>query len=126
MSLEVSEWSDQYQANLDNPPEDGSILRTLDGTPARLDIEVSEGKPPFVYGRVYVPCIVGEPVGWFLQSVESKAAHGWKCILLPKAREDCLKRCGVKNSIIPVKSLRVVRKSKSGSSLLCEVHEYEE
>lgn len=122
--MNTSEWSDQYQAHLDNPPEAGTVLQTLTSEPARLDIEIQEGKPPFLYGRAFVPCIVGEPVGWYLQPMGTKQAHGWKCILLPKAREECLRRCGLKDSTIPVKSLRIVRKSKSGSSLLCEVAEY--
>ncbi len=122
--MNTSEWSDQYQTHLDNPPEAGTVLQTLSSEPARLDIEIQDGKPPFLYGRAFVPCIVGEPVGWYLQPMGTKQAHGWKCILLPKAREECLRRCGLKDSTIPVKSLRIVRKSKSGSSLLCEVAEY--
>ena len=122
--MNTSEWSDQYQAHLDNPPEAGTVLQTLTNEPARLDIEIQDGKPPFLYGRAFVPCIVGEPVGWYLQPMGTKQAHGWKCILLPKAREECLRRCGLKESTIPVKSLRIIRKSKSGSSLLCEVAEY--
>lgn len=122
--MNTAEWSDQYQGYLDNPPEDGTILTTLTQEPARLDIEIQQGKPPFLYGRAFVPCVVGEPVGWYLQPMDTKQAHGWKCILLPKAREECLRRCGLKESTIPVKSLRIIRKSKSGSSLLCEVAEY--
>jgi len=122
--MNTAEWSDQYQAHLDNPPADGTILKTLTQEPARLDIEIQQGKPPFLYGRAFVPCVVGEPVGWYLQPMDTKQAHGWKCILLPKAREECLRRCGLKETTIPVKSLRIIRKSKSGSSLLCEVAEY--
>lgn len=122
--MNTLEWSDQYQAHLDNPPEAGTVLQTLSNEPARLDIEIQDGKPPFLYGRAFVPCIVGEPVGWYLQPMGTKQAHGWKCILLPKAREECLRRCGLKDATIPVKSLRIIRKSKSGSSLLCEVAEY--
>lgn len=122
--MDSSDWSDQYQNHLDNPPESGTVLSTLGDEPARLDIEIQDGKPPFLYGRAFVPCIVGEPVGWYLQPMGTKQAHGWKCILLPKAREECLRRCGLKNATVPVKSLRIVRKSKSGSSLLCEVAEY--
>lgn len=124
--METSEWSDQYQAHLDNPPTQGTILKAFGDEPARLDIEIKSGKPPFVYSRVFVPCVVGEPIGWYLQPMTTTETYGWKCILLPKAREDCLKRFGVKQSIVAIKSLKVVRVSKSGSSLLCEVNEYYE
>ena len=91
---------------------------------ARLDVELVDGKPPFVYGRVYIPHIVGAPLGWFLQPFDSDSAYGWKCILLPKAREEALRRLGITERRIPVKALKIVRYSRTGSSVLCEVAEY--
>ena len=121
----VSNWTEQYQHFIDNPPQEGDILTTITSdAPARLDLEFHEGKPPFVYGRAYVPCIVGEALGWFLQPVGCENAHGLKCILLPKAREELLRKRGVRNAIISVKSLRVVRWSQTKQSLLCEVADY--
>jgi hypothetical protein len=120
----MPEWKDEWQKHTDNPPKPGDILRAYGGGPARLDVELVDGKPPFVYARVYVPCIVGHELGWFLQGIDSDQAHGWKCILLPKAREECLRKLGLKEPVISVKSLRVVRASQTGNSLLCEVAEY--
>lgn len=117
-------WSEEYQRYLDNPPKAGDILSAYGDEPARLDVELTEGKPPFIYGRAYVPCVVGTPLGWFLQPATSDQAHGWKCILLPKAREECIRKLGVSEKILKVKSLRVVRVSQSGNSLLCEVAAY--
>jgi len=120
----MAEWRDEYEKYTENPPKPGDVLRAYGAALARLDVELVEGKPPFVYGRVHVPCVVGHELGWFLQSVDSNQAHGWKCILLPKAREDCLRKCGLKSDVIAVKALRVVRLSQTGNSLLCEVAEY--
>jgi hypothetical protein len=121
----MPDWKDEWQKHTDNPPKPGEILRAYgEGSLARLDVELVDGKPPFVYGRVHVPCIVGHELGWFLQSIDSDQAHGWKCILLPKAREECLRRCGLTSATIAVKALRVVRASQTGNSLLCEVAEY--
>lgn len=118
------DWSEEYQKLIDNPPGPGAILTTADGSPVRLDRTLADGKPPFVYGRAYVPEIVGSMLGWFLQSNDGKKTHGWKCILLPKARQQCFRKLGMTNEILLVKSLRVVRKSQTGKSLLCEVAEY--
>lgn len=122
--VEVQEWSESYQKCMDNPPSDGAILKAIGDDKARLNVELQQGKVPFIYGCAYVPCVVGEAVGWFLQSYETNSNHGWKCILLSKARDECIRRFGLNRTRIPVKSLKVVQKSQSGNSLLCEVHEF--
>lgn len=120
----MPEWKEQYQSFTENPPKPGDILRPYGDTLARLDVELVEGKPPFVFGRVHVPCLVGCELGWFLQGIDTTQQHGWKCILLPKAREECIRKCGLKEKVIGVKALRVVRYSQTKNSLLCEVAEY--
>jgi hypothetical protein len=124
MAKDLTEWKQGYQSYLDNPPAEGSILRAYGGQMARLNVEVVEGKPPFVYGRAYVPSIAGAELGWFLQAVDAEQGHGWKCILLPKAREECLRRKGITEDVIQVKALKVVRYSQTKNSILCEVAEY--
>lgn len=123
-SDEVSKWSAQYNETLENPPEEGAILVTLDGSPVRLTVEIKDGSPPFIYGRMYVPEIVGVKLGWYLQSEGIDTYHGWKCILMPRARGDLTKKVGLDGDTVLVKSLRMIRKSQSGKSYLCEVHEY--
>lgn len=117
-------WSKEYDACVNNPPKEGDILTTMDDGKAILVVELKEGVPPFVYGRAFVPEIVGADLGWFLQSVEGQGFYGWKCILMPRARTELIRKFGLQKEIIEVKSLRVVRLSKSGKSLLCEVNEY--
>jgi len=119
---EFQEWSEQYDALINNPPKEGDILKPMEGK-ALLTIELREGAPPFVFGRCYVPEIVGEKVDWFLQSSEDQNFHGWKCILLPRARAELIKEYGTKSEFVEVSSLRVVRPSQSGKSLLCEIPE---
>lgn len=118
-------WSKDYEHFQQNPPQPGTVLRAA-GTDeqARLDIELVDGSQPFIYGRAFVPCIVGTAVGWFLQSTDKKDTFGLKCILMPKARDELTRKKGLSESSIGVKALRVVRHSKSGSSLLCEIAEY--
>jgi hypothetical protein len=120
----AANWKESWQKHTDNPPKPGDILKAYGDVPARLDIELQDGKPPFVYGRVYVPCIVGHELGWFLQPADSTNAHGWKCILLPKAREEALRKLGMTKPTVAIKSLKVIRKSQTGGSLLCEIAEY--
>ncbi len=121
---EIQEWSDRYNEVTDSPPKEGDILVTLDGSPAKLIVEITPDVPPFIYGRVYVPEIVGIELGWFLQNEENDSFHGWKCVLMPRARADLIKTCGLSGETVLVKSLRVIRPSQSGKSLLCEVAEY--
>lgn len=121
--MSVLEWSDAYQRLIDNPPIAGQILAAV-GEEARLDVELTQGKPPFIYGRAYVPSIVGSELGWFLQPLSCSNAHGLKCILLPKAREELLRKKGITKPVLGVKSLRVIRWSESRNSILCEVAEF--
>lgn len=120
-------WKQQYEEATKNPPKAGDVLRTYDGTSARLTVELTEGRPPFIYGRAHVPHIVGQPIsGFVLQSVDTKSNFGWKCVLLPKAREEIMRRFASLPDVIPVKALKVIRASQTGQSLLCEVAEYAE
>lgn len=121
----LREWSKDYDACINNPPKDGDILTapSIDTLPA-LVVELQEGKPPFIYGRAYVPEIAGAPLGWFLQSDPEESFHGWMCILLPRARTDLIRKYGLQNQTIRVKSLKMIRQSQSGKALLCEIHEY--
>lgn len=120
----LQDWSAEYDRLIQNPPGEGDILESADDSKVVLVIELKDNSPPFVYGRAYVPEIVGAKLGWFLQSAESQGFHGWKCILMPRARTELIQRCGLQAEVVEVKSLKVVRLSKSGKSLLCEVHEY--
>lgn len=123
---ETTQWGESYNEYLNNPPQPGTILRAFgDSELARIEIDIEPDKPPFLYGRAYVPCVVGQPLGWFLQSKENKTAYGWKCILMPKAREEAIRRRGLNESMMTVYSLKVVRESQSGQSLLCEIAEFD-
>lgn len=120
-----AEWLTAYKEFQQKLPEAGTILLPYnEGDQARLDVELAENKAPFIYGRVYVRCLVNTPVGWYLQSFGSKDNFGLKCILMPKARDELIRRVAVEGLSIPVKSLRVVRPSNTMKSLLCEVAEY--
>ena len=121
----LREWSAEYDALINAPPKEGDILTasTLDAN-VLLMVELKEDSPPFIYGRAYVPEIVGHPLGWFLLDTDSQSYHGWKCILLPRARTELIRKFGLQNESMEVRSLRVIRVSQSGKSLLCEVHEY--
>jgi len=118
----MKSWNEEYVEALNTPPIEGQILKTLDGKPTRLDIDIEEGKQPFVYGRAFVPSIVGCEIGWFVHSVENEKPFGLKCVLLPNARESVLKEKGI-HPVVSVTSLKVVRWAESGKALLCEVHE---
>lgn len=128
MAIDTSVWQAEYKKIINNPPKDGDILVSQDGSPVKLNVELKEGSPPFIFGRAYVPETVGSELDWFLQDEGMSSFHGWKCILMPRARSELMKRPEIviteTNAIVYVKSLKVVRKSHTNSSLLCEVHEY--
>ncbi len=118
-------WSKDYDEHVNNPPKEGDILTTPSSdTMVALVVELKEDNPPFIYGRAYVPEIVGHSLGWFLQSDTEENFHGWMCIILPRARTELIRKFGLQNRTIYVKSLKMVRKSQSGQALLCEIHEY--
>lgn len=121
---DFSDWSKEYDRLIQNPPKEGDILQSADSSKVILVIELKEHAPPFVYGRAYVPEIVGMDLGWFLQSAGSEGYFGWKCILLPRARTELIQKYGLRNEVVEIVSLRVIRHSVSGKSLLCEVHRY--
>lgn len=121
----LREWSKEYDDCISNPPSDGDILSAMgEDTDVLLVLELKDDHPPFIYGRAFVPEIVGQSIGWYLQDTDSENSHGWKCILLPRARTELIRKYGLQNETMRVKSLRVVRPSQSGMSLLCEVHKY--
>lgn len=121
-----AEWLAKYNEALDTAPEAGAILASADGEPVKLVVELKEGQPPFIYGRAHVPEIVQEDVKWVLKDADAGGFYGWKTILLPRARADLLKlkKDEIVEGTVTVKSLRVIRQSQSGKSLLCEVCTY--
>ncbi len=122
----LQEWSKDYDHHINNPPKEGDILSAM-GQDAEvlLTVELVEDHSPFIYGLAFVPEIVGAPLGWYLRGTDNgKSYHGWKCIILPRARTELIRKFGLQNETMQVKSLRVVRPSQSGKALLCEVHKY--
>lgn len=121
--VSLADWSEKYQATINAPPVAGTILRPIEGD-AVLIVETQEGKPPFIYGKAFVPEIPDITPGWYLQNDEHKSHHGWKCILMARARAELIKKVGLEGDTVKVKSLRIIKQSQSGKSLLAEVHEY--
>ena len=131
MSNDKHKWAKDFKETLENSPEVGAILTTLSDKPAKLTAELKEGAPPFVFGRAYVPGLLGEPLGWYLRDADDNSYHGYRCVLLPRARTEIIRKIGLgelnadeSESVLLVKSLKVVRYSNSRNSILCEVHEY--
>ncbi len=120
----LADWSKKYQSVLSIPPNTGDILITVDGSDAVLIVEKQDGKPPFIYGKAYVPEIPDIEPQWYLQSTDQKNKHGWKVILMANARTNLIKKIGLDGETVAVKSLRIVKQSQSGKSLLAEVAEY--
>lgn len=114
-------WAQGYHECLANPPKANDILLPFESELARLDLELYDGRDPFIYARVYVPSIVGCTLGWFLQPLEKNDSYGMKCILLPRSREAYIREYGLLQKVNSVRALRVVRASYSNNSLLCEL-----
>lgn len=119
----VTQWAERYEELFGNPPTNETILQAKNGY-AKITISLRDGKEPFVYGLAYVPFVVGSELDWFLVDEDDPSYCGIKCILMPRARKEIIARFGLVEGYARVKALRVVSKSQSGKSLLCEVAEF--
>lgn len=131
MSNEQTQWAAKYKEVSENPPKVGVILSTFSKRPVKLTAELKQGAPPFIFARATVPDLFGESLGWYLRDVDDRSYHGWRAVLLPRARSEIIQKIGLgeinadsTESVILVKSLRLIRYSSSGQSMLCEVHAY--
>ena len=131
MSSDQSKWAANFKETLENPPEIGAILTAYADAPAKLTVELKQGASPFIFARAYVPDLLGVPLGWHIRSADDKSYHGWRSVLLPRARAEVIQKIGLgelnadgTEGALVIKSLKVVRYSNSGASILCEVHEY--
>lgn len=120
------EFVKRYVDVISKAPPVGSILQTVDGSVSLLRVEIEHEKPPFIYGRAYPIEAVGDRLGWYLRSLDDERNTGYKCILLCAARRAIIKAFPDEFAWgkIPVKSLKVVRVSNTGQSLLCEICKY--
>lgn len=124
MSSTSSQWQVEFDRVTKTPPPPGAILTTLDGSPLAVHIEFPQGKAPFMYALAHVPCIVGCQLGWFARSVDEESMYGWKVILLPKARDKVIQRIGIARNKVGVGSIRIIRASHAGKSLLGEIVDF--
>lgn len=122
--INVDEWRAEYEHVRQNPPEPDDLILTEDGSPVKLEMEFQRGQAPLIFARLYVPTIVGRPLGWFARSMEDKSFYGWKAILSIKFRDIVIKKFGFANRQIAVKSIRILRQSQAGTAFVCEVEEW--
>jgi len=122
--LTPEEWYKEKEFWRQHPPTEGDYLRTESGKKARLEIHTEQGQRPFIFGRVFLPIVIGSVLSWYLRDENDESQWGAKCILLPKSIEQVEKRGLLTGKILLVKELRVCRPSQSGNSFLCEVAEW--
>jgi len=120
--MTIGEWRKAYDEIRENPPIE-NFVRAESG-PIRLEVELHPGNPPFIFTRLYIRNIVGVEPAWFAQGKDQTNSFGWKVVLLPKSRDDVIKKYGVKHNVIFVKTLRILKMSASKRSLLAEVCEF--
>lgn len=125
-TVPLSEYKQQFEAVIKNPPPPGTILRPYEeGALALLKAEYIPGREPFIYGRAYVPSIVGQPVSsWVLRTKDAPVTRGYKIILLPKGRDAFLRRYPQMPDEVEVKSIKILSYSASKKSMLGVVHEW--
>lgn len=115
-----NQWRKEFQKILNVPPV-GEYLGTEDGSPIKIEIECYSGKKPFMFTRAYVPQVVGGQLGWFAQRECDVSQYGWKVILMPKSRDEAVKRIGIDKPYGLVGTIRVLKMSETGQSMLGEV-----
>jgi hypothetical protein len=91
----------------------------------KLTLEFYPGRAPLIFGRVYLPQIVGTEPKWVLQGETETMNFGWKVLLRPKSRDEVIKKFGLGSDSVLVKSLIVRKISETGDSLQADVHEWE-
>lgn len=121
---QIAEWRREYDEFKNNPPDSNCYLDTIDKTPVKLEIECQQGDRIRIFARAYLPQVVGSEIDWFVRSITDNNWTGWKCVLMPRARNEVIQRFGIASAFVGVKSLKVVRRSKSEGSILCEIHEW--
>lgn len=122
--LDRNQWTREIDRLLAHPPVAGDFLRTADGSAVRVDIDLPPGSEPFIFARIYLRQTVGVDPGWFARSMDDHDTSGWRCILMPRARKELIRRFGLSNTVIGVKQLRVVKGSESNRSLQVEVSDW--
>lgn len=120
------DWHTRYKAVINNKPSPSTILRSMDGKPVRINIELTSGRTPFLYALLYVPTVVESEIGWFARSIEDRSIHGWKAILMPRARDVIINHPDIPadRKWVGVEAIKVIRESQCGKSLLVEIQNY--
>lgn len=121
---QVNQWLEKFQNLLNTPPEPGYVLRTINGSPLKIDIECRPGNPVFMSTRAFVPNEVCGLLRWVGPTERDFGSVGWKVILLPAARDEAMRRLPLADRVGFVKSIRIVRMAGTGRSLLGEIHEW--
>lgn len=130
--MSTQNWAEKFDDMVKTLPAAGTIIRGFGDESIGVHIDLQEPKeidgkrvpqPPFIYAKAYVPCLVGEPLGWFGRTYDDTSAHGVTLTFLPRAREMIIRHRGLSKNKTMVFALKVVRASKSGKSLLVEIAE---
>jgi len=122
---ETLTWQQEYDLARQNLPTEGVILTSNDPQKmVKLNIVLTEGMPPFIYCLLFLPCIVGQPPKWAARNIDDDTPHGWKGILLSKARDLVIRKHGLSNPVVPVKSIKIVRAGHANDCLLIEINEF--
>lgn len=100
-----------YEQKLREKPKVGQILYAS-GEPVQMIATEEHDRPPVVWCKAAVT-VIGGKAEWALTS----DFHGINCVLLPTARDNAIKKYGIKN--IKVSKLRVVKVLEK--SILCEL-----
>lgn len=123
VEFDLEEWLEEYDLLSKDPPKNGDIITTCDGSPVRIDVEYAVGKSPFMYASVYVPSEVGAKLAWYAQGKTAQHIYGLKAILKPRSRDLMIRRFGIRTNPIYVNAIRIDRFSDSGRSILVDIPE---
>lgn len=117
------QWLTNYTNMLNQKPKAGDIIygsSKEDGI--YLKSSLQEGEPPFITATLYLPEIVGAELRWMASSSD-EPINGISCIIGPRTRGELLTKAGPEDHF-RVKSLTIIRLSKSGKSYIVEVNEF--
>jgi hypothetical protein len=118
---DIGEQSD-FERLRKNKPKFGALLAPMDGEFAKVFIDPSRNDDGSIKTMFCNALIDQLCTGWFLVNEES----GLKCLILPRSQDRLLKDFSGRLDELKVSGLRVLRHTKKGTALICELVTIEE
>lgn len=121
--LTTEDWKREFAKQMSREFKPGDKITALSGR-VRINIELEEGKQPFMFARVFLPKVVGSNPIWQAAGLEETYPFGMKVIMTPRTRDEIIRRHPDLPDYIGVSEIEIVRRSATKSSYLGTVSKW--